>query len=209
MLAPMLAIAAPSSAALDLPDQADERAYTATTRGATGSDDICVQMRRADKVPVLPGDCQLETTVHVSEPVLATAEELQQAPVDEAGGITLLALPTAYCKTWWQTQGSGAWQEKHEGKFCYNYRNVWVWNAVNYPNKDGWHYCDRGYGIGYDIEVQACTEKRVSDTSVPDDIFMQNWDRYHVHVIWQGLPMYFSHDMHANVFTNGNVTFHN
>lgn len=50
-----------------------------------------------------------------------------------------------------------------------------------YPLKNGYHYCDEGYGVGYDIVVKHCNiDKNFSAATSTKDSFyyVENWDRY-------------------------------
>ena len=57
----------------------------------------------------------------------------------------------------------------------------------------------------------TATEDGASDTydsAFRGGYFRQNWDRFHVYVVAQGIPAYRSYDMHVNVFATGAVRFH-
>lgn len=170
----------------------------------TADDAACVQMHRIDKAPVLPGECAIIMTGG-TEPSALTGRDLAAHGTDQARGGGPQLATAAYplqCGTWWQSikSGAGVWEEKHTGKYCWNGTDVWIWA------KGGYHYCDQGYGIGYDIKVTACSEEKVAYSNT---YFRQNWDYFKVYFMYQGFPVNAAYNMHANVWPNGNVTYHN
>lgn len=195
LLAPGAAFAAPKPAPLP--------------PAPAGVDPVCVQEHKIDNIPVASGDCLLVDSTEVGPAAAPTAADIKAAGnMKAASGATLSsALTTASCRTWEQSEGSVVWSEKHVGKYCYADGDVWVWS---FPGRaaTGYHYCDLGSGIGYDISVQRCDIQKVIDSAFYGGYFRQNWDYFQVHVIYKGIPIYYSHDMHANVFPNGGATFH-
>lgn len=135
------------------------------------------------------------------------------APVAASGALvtSLAATPGAtYCQSWSQAMGGLSWREKHIGKMCYDYfhKQVWVWTAPGCSNcPTGNHYCNRGWAIGYSIDVTTCNVVKVYDANFRGGYFRQNWDRFQVHVVAKGIPAYRSYNMHVNIFSTGTVTF--
>jgi hypothetical protein len=81
---------------------------------------------------------------------------------------------------------------------------VWVWGAPDCPRcPTEYHYCDRGWGVGYSVAVSNRRIRKVYDSAFRGGYFRQNWDRFHVDVVAQGIPAYRSYDMHVNVFATG------
>jgi hypothetical protein len=166
------------------------------------ADAACVQVHRIDQAPVLPGDCAIVMTGGTEPFGLTGAERAIRRTDRPSGGAQLAATSALQCSTWWQAikSGAGLWQEKHTGKYCWNGKDVWIWA------KGGYHRCDQGYGIGYDIKVTACSEEKVAYAKT---YFRQNWDYFKVYFMYQGFPVNAAYNMHANVWPNGIVTYHN
>jgi hypothetical protein len=170
------------------------------------TDHICeVARSKAGK----PGPCAIGRGGSIGKPVRPSARDLDRLGALRAAGsgVTLreaAATTPVYCRTWSQWERGlyyVNWMEKHTGRFCYNGRDVWVDG-----DHGGYHRCDQGYGILYDIQVKDCaTNKIFVDTAA--GYGYQNWDYYRVHVVWKGIPLYQSHDMHTNVYPSGNLYF--
>lgn len=111
------------------------------------------------------------------------------------------------CKTWWATERGVSWLEKSVGKFCYTGKHVWVWKKTGYAGQ-GYHYCDKGWGIGYSIDVTTCSTERQDGYDGPGGYFIRNHDYYKVSAIVSGFPIWKSHHYWVNVFPSGTVTFH-
>jgi hypothetical protein len=173
-----------------------------------GQDTTCLDSNELDDTNY---DCTVTGAGEVSEAAPVTEADRQEA--FEARVISSIrTIPNAsYCRTWSQSMGGVAWREKHVGKMCYSYysRQVWVWGAPDCPRcPTGYHYCDRGWGVGYSVAVSNCRIRKIYDSAFRGGYFRQNWDRFHVYVVAQGIPAYRSYDMHVNVFATGAVRFH-
>lgn len=68
----------------------------------------------------------------------------------------------------------------------------------------GYHTCDLGSGIGYSVKVTSCSVEQRYDLNGPA---ISLWDRYQVHVVTKGIPICQSHNMHANAYDGGTITF--
>lgn len=180
----------------------------------TVTDTACVNAYKA--AGLTPKACTITTESAVSAKAASTVGDAAMIYQQEiASGATAAEATTASktpatCRSWHQTSWGGiggTWIEKHIGKYCYAGRNVWVWR---FPGRTagGYHYCDEGFQVGYTLEIRHCNILRVNDSHFYGGYFRQNWDRFKIHVLAGAIPIAFSHDMHANVFPSGNLTFH-
>lgn len=155
-----------------------------------------------------PGSCDVVTTgrASASEVVDPATVPVQDLSLRSADGTTLeaaLATGTVYTRTWWQEQRGFYyinWLEKHSGRIYWDGSQVWS-TTLNRGYK-GYHVCDQGYGIGYDVVVKSCFTERLGTTA------LNEWDMYRVHVIYKGIPLYSSQDMRAYANRYGNMSFY-
>jgi hypothetical protein len=173
-----------------------------------GRDRIC---RRAREIDHNPGRCRRAVIRKTG-----MAKQVSGRMIAEQGhlrglytGMTLeeaAKIPApVYCKVWTEWMRGlyyVNWKEVHKGKFCYNGSDVWISKSMG-----GWHKCDLGYGFGYDIVVKDCSENLLYVDTVPGYGY-QNWDRFRAHVAWKGIPLWATHEMHANVYPSGNVHYY-
>lgn len=191
-------------------DGIKEIAFSASGAGASTTrttDPICEAIAEAEHESTA---CAAEVSVEASQPELASASQVaKDARLLSSDGTTLAkaaAVRTIRTRTWYQTKRGlyyVNWWEKHEGRIYYDNAGH-VWSTTATFGLKGYHYCGRGGGIGYSIKVAHCTVEKRYDLSRPA---ISNWDRYQVHVIWKGIPIYASHTMHANAYDNGKITF--
>lgn len=171
---------------------------------AKGADELCEQARKVSKQR---GPCATETTSVVSAADTVTAAEVDAADLDlvAADGTTLssaLAAGTIYTRTWWQEKRGlyyVNWLEKHTGRIYWD--GARVWSTTLYRGYKGTHVCDQGFGILYDIRVTSCSTENLGYTR------LREWDYFRVHVVWQGIPLYASHNMYAQANYNGSMSF--
>lgn len=163
------------------------------------TDSLCQQARA---IAQQPGVCQAEVTTSTGQAHRITPAELATyGGLKAANGLTVTqaaASSTVMINTWWQEQHGLYyinWKERHEGAWLYNGSIAWVSDAHGYTG--GYHYCNRGYGIGYSIDVQYC-DSRNQNTSRVDNV-----DAYQVHVIAKGIPLYASHSMTYHTYGSG------
>ena len=171
------------------------------------ADPIC---EKAIKIEEAKGDtkadasrCAALSTVTVSEPVRITPE------IAAAHGNPLLptgerladaaAARRVYYQTWAQDMRGIDyinWYEKHEG--LYYFDGAYAWVAPRYGwDAHGYHQCDLGYGLGYDVQVTNCgTHGQRTSTVVVTDTFR-------VHVIYRGIPIFNTYTMSKNLGRNG------
>ncbi|MFJ1656858.1 hypothetical protein ACIOC2_37040 [Streptomyces sp. NPDC088337] len=156
------------------------------------------------------GDCQQETEMGTGGQQTASVSLLAEyGDLVSQDGVKLSeasAAATVWTRTWWQ-QKRGLyyynWKERHEGRIFYD--GTTVWSTTSRSGYKGWHKCGLGSGIGYSIEVKDCsTERRYDLKNEP----ISEWDRFRVHVVWKGMPIYATHKMHANAYPSGKLTFH-
>lgn len=178
----------------------------AADAGDSAADRICQGVRV--KAPA-PGPCLTNGGDVVGRAARASSRDLSRLGRLKAIGSgetlrTAVASSSVYCRTWRQWQRGLYylnWEEVHTGRFCYNGRDVWVDGQHG-----GYHRCDQGFGILYDVQVKNCAENKIFVNTGPG-YGVQNWDYFRVHVVWRGIPLYQSHHMHANVYPSGNVYF--
>lgn len=176
---------------------------TAQTKTFNTTDAECVAVMKANAKPTAP--CAVVTELAVAAETAPSATDLATM---KASGAQLAAAAsfTIRCKTWSQTMraATGIWGEKHLGKMCYGGGDVYVFNPWG-----GYHNCDLGWGIGWDVVVKYCNPIiKVYDSSFYGGYFRQNWDRFKIYYGLNGSPVNFSKNMHANVFPSGTITFH-
>ncbi|MEO5710881.1 MAG: hypothetical protein ABIQ59_13810 [Nocardioidaceae bacterium] len=114
---------------------------------------------------------------------------------------------TMWTGTWSQTQHGlyyVNWWEKHIGRIFFD-KHGQVWSTTKTCGYQGYHNCGLGGGIGYSVVVKNCKTERRYDLSGPP-IF--KWDSYQVHVIYKGIPIYASHNMHVNAYPPGAIYGH-
>ncbi|MFJ6568133.1 hypothetical protein ACIQNU_11955 [Streptomyces sp. NPDC091292] len=180
-------------------------AQTATVETADSvCDDIRVQTGET-------GSCRQEAELGIGAEQVASAALIAQygdlvnqdgQKLSEAG-----AAATIWTKTWWQ-QVRGLyyynWKERHEGRIFFDKGNN-VWSTTSRSGFKGYHKCGISSGIGYDIQVKECsTERRYDLNKNP----ISEWDRFRVHVVYKGIPIYSTKTIHANAYPSGTVTFH-
>ena len=100
--------------------------------------------------------------------------------------------------------GSWANMQKLAGKwrfelYYFDYTYAWVTPRYGWDSH-GYHQCDLGYGVGYDVKVVDCGQRgNMSGNVVVPDTFR-------VHVIWRGLPIYKTYTMTRNLGANGVIS---
>ncbi|VXB17982.1 hypothetical protein [Aeromicrobium sp. 9AM] len=172
------------------------------TRNVTDSD--CAET--ADTA----GSCTVASTVSVGAIGKATSTQLAtDAKATSTDGTTLAAAAAArtiYTRTFEQSQRGLYyinWVEKHIGRVYFD-KAGHVWSTTTTYGYKGYHTCDLGSGIGYSIKVTSCSVEKRYDLNGPA---ISLWDRYQVHVVASGIPIYQSHNMHANAYDGGTITF--
>ncbi len=169
----------------------------------TYADELCEQAREMDDTD---GTCGTQTVVETSK---ADVVDISKVPptdlaLKSADGTTLAqaaARGTIYYKTWSQVKRGlyyVNWKEQHSGRFYYNGSRVWsTTSTLGYKGK---HICDQGYGVLYDVKVTNCMTDVISSAKI------QEWDYFRVHVVWKGIPLYVSHNMHTTMTKSGGVS---
>ena len=156
------------------------------------------------------GSCTVEVTAAVSAISEATSTQLAaNAKAKSPDGTSLAAAAAArtiYTRTFEQ-QKHGLywvnWVEKHIGRVFFD-KAGHVWSTTSTYGYKGYHTCDLGYGIGYSVKVTSCSVEQRYDLNGPA---ISLWDYFQVHVVAQGIPLYVSHNMHANAYDGGTITF--
>lgn len=180
----------------------------ATTRATSARDTACEASVAASGTAA---DCVAVATTSVSPSSVASASLVKQyAGVESADGTSLAqaaAAGTIWTRTWYQEKRGFYyfnWKEKHIGRIFFDKRSR-VWSTSAQSGFKGYHTCDLGYGILYDVQVKSCsTERRYDLNNNP----ISEWDRFRVHVVWRGIPLYATHSMHVNAYPNGNIYGH-
>lgn len=154
--------------------------------------------------------CDVQTTSAVGAIGRATAAQLAaDSKAVSPDGTTLAqaaAARTIYTRTFEQSQRGLYyinWVEKHIGRVYFD-KAGHVWSTTETYGYKGYHLCDQGSGIGYSIKVTSCSVEKRYDLDGPA---ISLWDRYQVHVVAKGIPIYQSHEMHANAYDGGTITF--
>jgi hypothetical protein len=163
------------------------------------------------------GLCSTMITVEMSADAQAVATAAQIAAdgaLVNSEGVTLAdaaAVNTApiYTRTWSELVRGlfyFNWWEKHEGRIYFQPGVVGgVWSTTSRYGYKGWHHCGLGGGIGYTVSVTYCyTERRYDLSWYP----ISEWDKFKVHVLWHGIPIYQSHSIHINAYPGGAIYFH-
>lgn len=207
MLAAGLSLAGSGVARAEVPDAPDQSqaplTLAATSRSSVSADPLCEQAREIDGVD---GSCATSTTLSTSaaRPVRASQISAADLALRSADGTTLaqaVAAGTVYYRTWHQ-EVHGLyyinWMEKHTGRYYYN--GSQVWSTTKTLGYRGTHVCDQGYGVLYDIKVTNCSTDVLSSAEI------QEWDYFQVHVVWKGIPLYVSHNMHATMTRSGGIS---
>lgn len=204
MFAAAVVVALPATSAqaqqpVQVPDGISAASMQPTTSSTTTTDPVC---QKARAVTHEPGTCLAELDSGTGGAHVITAIELQRyGKLKAANGMTVAraaATSTVMINSWWQEQHGlyyVNWKERHEGAWLYNGSIAWVSDAHGYTG--GYHYCNRGYGIGYSVDNQYC-DSRNQNTSRVDNV-----DAYQVHVIAKGIPLYSSHSMTYRTYANG------
>jgi hypothetical protein len=180
-------------------------AATATITGLP--DPVCQQAFTGDAAN--QAKCSSEIDASADAATVATGKELAAArSLVSAQGVRLGDVVanggTIWTRTWWEAQHGlyyFNWKEQHSGRIYWDGQYVWV--DTSYRGYEGYHTCDQGYGIGYSIVVTSCVVYNHRST---DHAAM--WDYYQVHVIFKGIPIYASHNMHVNAYPSGSLYFH-
>lgn len=159
----------------------------------------------------LSGGERVTVVTQLGRAQLATAADLDLngdlAPEGDGPSLAeAAATSTIYSRTWSQTMRGlyyYNWAEKHSGKYYYN--GTYVWSTTQYLGYTGYHQCDQGYGFGYSITVTNCPTYGTQPQSAGA---IQQYDYFQVHVIANGIPIYASYNMHANMYPSGSIYFH-
>lgn len=157
------------------------------------------------------GPCAARIAAGASAARPATPSELKAAGrLRSGGGISLASfikttpVGTIWTRTWWQ-EARGLyyinWWEKHSGRIYYHGGNH-VWSTTSAHGYKGFHVCDQGGGIGYDIKVTSCFTERLTTSHINE------WDYWKVYVFFEGFPISASHDMRASAWGSGNIYFY-
>ena len=150
-----------------------------------------------------------QTTSVGFENVATTAQLTTGGALVAADGASLAeaaAATTIYTKTWWQEERGlyyVNWWERHIGRIYFDYAGH-VWSTTARASYIGYHLCNQGGGVGYSVTVTDCATEQRYDLARPA---ISEWDRYQVHIVAKGIPIYSSHSMHVNAYDNGSVTF--
>jgi hypothetical protein len=180
-------------------------AVEAVSARSTGTDALCETARQLDGAR---GQCAVATTSQSSAGTrvdLASAAAAGDLDLVSSEGQTLrsaVAAGTVWTRTWWQEKRGlyyVNWLEKHTGRIYYD--GSQVWSTSSYRGYKGTHVCDQGYGILYDIKVNSCSTERIGTAT------LKEWDYFRVHVVWKGIPLYASHNMHMTANRSGTITF--
>lgn len=198
--------AAGPAAAADVDGAPPGLAVKALTVRTTGSDALCETARRIDGAS---GRCAVATTSQSSAGTrvdAAAARAMNDLDLVSSQGQTLgsalAAGSTVWTRTWWQEKRGlyyVNWLEKHTGRIYYD--GSQVWSTSSYRGYQGTHVCDQGFGILYDIKVNSCSTERIGTAT------LKEWDYFRVHVVWKGIPLYSSHNMHMTANRSGTITF--
>ncbi|GAA5226998.1 hypothetical protein [Paeniglutamicibacter antarcticus] len=166
-------------------------------------DELCEQAREMDDSE---GTCGTQTVLETSKATVVDISKVSptELALKSADGTTLAqaaARGTIYYKTWSQVKRGlyyVNWKEQHSGRFYYNGSRVWsTTSTLGYKGK---HICDQGYGVLYDVKVTNCMTDVISSAKI------QEWDYFRVHVVWKGIPLYVSHNMHATMTKTGGLS---
>jgi hypothetical protein len=80
-----------------------------------------------------------------------------------------------------------------------------VWSTTSTSGYKRYHTCNQGGGIGYSVKVTGCTTELRYDLS---NYAISQWDRFQVHVVYKGVPIYASYNMHPNIYADGGILFY-
>ncbi|CAN5602815.1 hypothetical protein BH10ACT10_BH10ACT10_29240 [soil metagenome] len=181
----------------------------ATTQTVRTSDPVCTAALSAAGET---GTCAADVTTTVGSSAVASAALLSKdTNMTAADGTTLASASalgyTIWTRTWSQTQHGlyyVNWWEKHIGRIFFD-KHGHVWSTTSTYGYKGYHNCGLGGGIGYSVVVKNCkTERRYDLSGLP----ISEWDYYQVHVIYKGIPIYASHNMHVNAYPSGAIYGH-
>ena len=169
-------------------------------------DDFCVEIKNMEKGFNGPTSCEAEVTETVSAATRVTPAmaEAMGNPLTPSGERLVEAASTrpVYYRTWSQDMRGLYyinWYEKHQGLYYFDYTYAWVTPRYGWDSH-GYHQCDLGYGVGYDVKVVDCGQRgNMSGNVVVPDTFR-------VHVIWRGLPIYKTYTMTRNLGANGVIS---
>lgn len=181
----------------------------ATTLTTTGADPVCAAaLSAAGETGTCASQTQssLGTTSVASSALLAKDANMTAADGTTLAGATALGY-TIYTRTWSETQHGlyyVNWWEKHIGRIFFD-KHGHVWSTTSAYGYRGYHKCGLGGGIGYSVVVKGCSTERRYDLSGNP---ISEWDYYQVHVIYKGIPIYASHNMHVNAYPSGALYFH-
>lgn len=204
MVQPGLATAAPVA---DKGPSVAGAASSSAFSSAIVADPVCeAALRAAGEV----GTCAARADVSVGAATTVGANGItKNAGLVAPDGTTLAlaaATTTIWTRTWEQTRHGlyyVNWWEKHIGRIFFDNAGH-VWSTTSRAGYLGYHACGLGGGVGYSIAITQCSTERRFDLSRPA---VSEWDRYQVHVVYKGIPIYASHSMHANADDNGTITF--
>ena len=170
------------------------------------ADPICeqVQALEAHRLPNTKATtCTAEETFTVSSkmrltPAQAIAQGDPMTPTGERLSVAAAAR-TVYYQNWTQDRRGlyyVNWYEKHQG--LYYFDGIYAWVSPRYGwDAHGYHQCDLGYGILYDVQVKECSVRgNVTSAVIARDTFR-------VHVVWRGIPLYTTHTMDARLPAGG------
>lgn len=155
---------------------------------------------------------QFIATSTVGRPQVATAADLAvDGDLAATGGGPTLAEAAAqgssiYYRSWSQTMSAIVpflWNEKHEGKYYWD--KTYVWATVTYRGYQGYHHCNIGSGIGFIVQVFECHVWGGEPKTGGD---LEQWDRFKVSAVSNGVPVWTNHAMHTNIYPSGNIYWH-
>lgn len=199
-----VSLGATSAYADDSPAAGVLTAVNADEYTTTGTDALCEEARRLDNAA---GACEAQLTLSATSG--DTADVAKISPEDlalvAADGTTLQdaigTQATVWTRTWEQSMRGlyyVNWMEKHTGRIYWDGSRVWSTNKT--AGYTGTHVCDQGFGILYDIDVKTCSTENIGAAQ------LREWDYFRVHVVWKGVPLYASHNMHMTANNKGTVS---
>ncbi len=197
-------------------------ARVAASQTSIRQDPVCMAVRDQTGQPADAGQCVEQDVIK-----LGKAQTLSDATVlpnsvtslTAADGTTLgsaLVAPSAglrdyliFTQTWSQSMHGlfYVWEEKHVGRVFWDTAGH-VWSANQYRHREGYHFCNQGYGEGFAISNTSCSEEYRWDITAPSGHPISEWDRFQVSAIANGVPIWHSHKMHINAYPSGNITYY-
>lgn len=126
-------------------------------------DSLCTEIRKmeAQRGDSGPFNCSAEVTLAASQPQVATDAMIRRDGGLVAADGTSLAKAaqsaTIYYQEWSQEMRGlyyVNWVERHRGGYYFDRTRAWQSPRYGWDTS-GFHYCDLGYGILYDIKVTS------------------------------------------------------